>query len=393
MTATTTISLPGPDGTWRPIGLREPGHWPRPTEPLTARSAFAAAHVVPSVAADNTPGGPAVIDWESTLALRERIWAAGLGVAEAMDTAQRGMGLDWAGAVELITRSAALARQVGGRIAAGANTDHLPGDGPPGLTQIIDAYRYQIDAIQSAGARVIMMASRHLAAVATEPEEYARVYEAVLAEADEPVILHWLGPMFDPRLAGYWGTSDLDEAHTIVADLLSANATRIDGIKVSLLDADREIALRTDLARRGVGVRIYTGDDMNYPDLIVGDETGHSDALLGVFAVIYPAASAALQALQAADDDAAHQILHRTVDLGRHIFTDPTPSYKTGVAFWSWLNGFQPGFQMLDGMHSARSAAHVIRIFELANDAGLLLEPETAAARMTMFLEVAGYRE
>src|SRR5699024_9200565 len=213
------LDLPGPGGTWRQVSLREPGRWPAPEGPLTARRAIAAAHVVPRHDADNTPGAPADIDWEATLAIRERIWASGLGVAEAMDTAQRGMGLDWPGAAELIRRSAARAAEVGEQIAAGANTDHLPASARPNLAEIIDAYRRQVDTVQEAGAQVIIMASRHLAAVATGPAEYARVYEAVLAETEQPVILHWLGQMFDPALSGYWGTSDLDQAHHIVADL------------------------------------------------------------------------------------------------------------------------------------------------------------------------------
>lgn len=391
-TTDITLPLPAPDGTWEPLTLREPAHWPTPTGPLTARSAYAAVPVAARHDADNVPGAPALIDWESTLGMRQRIWDAGLGVAEAMDTAQRGMGLDWDGAAELITRSAAHARAAGGTIAAGANTDHLPADATPTLTEVIDAYRQQVEVIQHAGARVIVMASRHLAAVATHPEEYARVYESVLADVDRPAILHWLGPMFDPDLTGYWGSEDLDEAHRTVADLIARGADRIEGIKVSLLEARREIALRAELARRAPGVRLYTGDDLNYPELILGDGRHHSDALLGVFAVIYPAASAALQAVQAADDDGARRILEGTVALGRHIFAAPTQSYKAGVAFWSWLNGHQPGFQMLDGMHSARSAAHLIEVFRLADRAGLLLDPPVAAARMAAFLQVAGYR-
>ncbi|WP_407320699.1 dihydrodipicolinate synthase family protein [Isoptericola halotolerans] len=385
--------------------LNAPGPWQRPAGAIRSRVAFAAAHVVPQVGAENVPGAPAVVDWDSTLAYRHNIWACGLGVADAMDTAQRGMGLDWAATQELVRRSAAEAASVGGAIACGAGTDQLdpalvaamePGD-PAALDAITDAYREQVRVVQESGAQVIVMASRALARVARSADDYARVYDAVLAEADQPVVLHWLGTMFDPALAGYWGSDSVDTATATFLDLITAHQDKVDGVKVSLLDARHEIGLRRSLAAlEGSPVRLYTGDDFNYPELITGDEQGHSDALLGIFAAVYPAASTALQAFDAGldgDDDGAargHAILASTEKLGRHIFAAPTYYYKTGVAFLSWLNGFQPGFQLVGGLHSGRSLAHLVELARLADDCGMLLAPETAAARLQALLTVNG---
>jgi hypothetical protein len=280
------------------VELNSPGPWTTPSGPITSRIAFAAAHVVPQVGAENVPGAPAVVDWDATLAYRHRIWEHGLGVADAMDTAQRGMGLDWAATQELIRRSAAEASSVGARVACGAGTDQLdpavvaalePGDA--GLAVVTEAYREQVHVVQDAGAQVIVMASRALARVARGPEDYARVYDAVLAEADRPVVLHWLGTMFDPALAGYWGSDSVDDATATFLDLIRAHQPRIAGVKVSLLDAAHEVGLRRALAALpasddGVRPRLYTGDDFNYPELIAGDDQGHSDALLGIFAAI-----------------------------------------------------------------------------------------------------------
>ncbi|MFC8921257.1 dihydrodipicolinate synthase family protein [Cellulosimicrobium sp. NPDC057127] len=403
----------GDDGRVVGTEVREllvPGPWTTPTAPITSRVAFAAAHVVPHVGADNVPGAPAAVDWDATLAYRHRIWEHGLGVADAMDTAQRGMGLDWAATQELVRRSAAEARSVGARIACGAGTDQLdpavvagwePGD-PAALDAVVEAYREQVRLVQDAGAQVIVMASRALARVARSPEDYARVYDAVLAEADAPVILHWLGTMFDPALAGYWGSADVAQATDVFVDLIRAHQGRVDGVKVSLLDADHEKGLRARLAalgsadRTGTGqsapepVRLYTGDDFNYPELVVGDGTAHSDALLGIFAAIYPAASTALQALDAGHPDRAHAILASTELLGRHVFAAPTYYYKTGIAFLSWLNGAQPGFQMVGGLQSGRSVAHLVQLVRLADRAGLLLDPDLAARRTRAFLETNG---
>ena len=434
------------------LDLGTPGPWTIPDKPLTSRVAFAAAHVVPHAGAENVPGHPASVDWDRTLAYRNHIWSYGLGVADAMDTAQRGMGLDWAATQELVRRSAADAKAFrasssaghAARIACGAGTDQLPPDvvaalepGDAGLRTVIDAYREQIHVVQDAGAQVIVMASRALARVARGPEDYAHVYDAVLADADQPVVLHWLGTMFDPALEGYWGTPSIPDATNVFLDLIRAHQPRIDGVKVSLLDADHEVALRRALAAlppaampagfgvdhtlsvdhtvpvdgsatidtdgvvasegvRGARPRLYTGDDFNYPELIAGDEQGHSDALLGIFAAIYPAASTALQAFDAADagDDTAatrgHEILAATEALGRKVFEQPTYYYKTGVAFLSWLNGFQPAFSLVGGLHSGRSVRHAVELFRLADGCGMLLEPELAARRMTAFLTVNG---
>ncbi len=346
---------------------------------------------MPTALGDNTPGAPADVDWNSTLAYRHELWSYGLGVADAMDTAQRGMGLDWAATKELIRRSGAEARSVGGAIACGAGTDQLTPDqvrsGRAGLDQIIAAYREQIEVVRDAGATVILMASRALASVATGVEDYRYVYGSVLEQVDQPVILHWLGTMFDAALEGYWGSTDIPTATATFSELLSSFAGVVDGVKVSLLDAAHEVALRRELP---AGVRLYTGDDFNYPELILGDGTHHSDALLGIFAAIYPAASTALQALDAGDDERARAILDSTRELGRHIFAAPTQFYKTGIAFLSWLNGHQPGFTMVGGLHSGRSVPHLIRIFQLADQAGLLRDPDLAAARLQDLLRVHG---
>ncbi|MGV0742247.1 dihydrodipicolinate synthase family protein [Mycolicibacterium sp. XJ870] len=393
MTVTQTgiaISLPT-DGALRRFELSEPGRWRRPEQPITSRIAYAAAHVVPRSLADNTPGAPADLDWDATLAYRRELWSYGLGVADAMDTAQRGMGLDWAATCELIRRSGREAAAVGGRLACGAGTDQLvPEDVPSGargLTAIVDAYREQIEVVRGAGAQVILMASRALARVAQSPADYLTVYNAVLSEADQPVILHWLGEMFDPALRGYWGSGEINSATKVFLELIGANADRVDGVKVSLLDAAHEVALRRALP---AGVRLYTGDDFNYPELIIGDDLGHSDALLGIFAAIYPAASTALQELDGGNVQGATTILESTRALGRHIFTAPTYYYKTGIAFLSWLNGHQQGFAMVGGLASGRSVMHLSELFRLADRAGLLTDPALAARRMQAFLEMNG---
>ena len=393
------VDLPNVVGTTDPYVLGAPGPWTRPAGPLTARRAFAAAHVVPLTTADNTPGRPAELDWDATLGFRHMLWSYGLGVAEVMDTAQRGMGLDWDAAAYLIRRTAAEARSVGGLLACGAGTDHLTpgrvaelvaGDREAGLHAVTDAYREQLGTVAAAGATPVLMASRALAVVARDADDYLAVYSTLLSEVTEPVILHWLGEVFDPALAGYWGSADPHTAAATVLELLRAHGGKVDGIKVSLLDAGFEVWLREQLP---AGVRLYSGDDLNYPELVVGDDRGHSDALLGVFAAIAPAASTALQALESRDEAGrarALEILRSTEALGRHMFEEPTPHYKVGIAFLSWLNGHQPGFQMVGGLQSARSARHLTTLFRLADGAGLLLDPDRAAHRMRAFLEVAG---
>ncbi|MGK5741099.1 dihydrodipicolinate synthase family protein [Micromonospora sp. URMC 103] len=381
-----TVRLPRPDGSLEERRLAEPARWERPSAPLTARVAFAAAHVVADPLGDNTPGAPAAVDWESTLAFRRHLWSYGLGVAEAMDTAQRGMGLDWATTRELIDRSAAAAREVGGRIAAGAGTDHAPAD-LGSLDDVTAAYAEQIEVVEASGAQVILMASRQLARLARGPEDYAKVYGALLDQVSRPVILHWLGPMFDPALHGYWGSPDVPAATAAFLDLVGRHAAKVDGVKVSLLDAEHERGLRAALP---AGVRLYTGDDFHYPELIRGDGTHHSDALLGVFAAIAPAASAALQALDAGDLTRYDAALAPTLPLARHVFATPTWYYKTGIAFLAWLGGHQPGFTMVGGLQSARSVVHLAELARLADDARLLPDPDLAAARLRAFLDVAG---
>lgn len=392
VTADTTARIALPlDGAVRPYQLSTPGAWRRPDQPIMSRIAYAAAHVVPKVTADNTPGAPADLDWDATLAYRHELWSYGLGVADAMDTAQRGMGMSWPATAELIRRSAAEAASVGGRLACGAGTDQLEladiPSGTAGLTAVADAYREQIATIREAGAQVVVMASRALAAVATSADDYLSVYRALLSQVERPVILHWLGEMFDPALRGYWGSSDIASATETFVRLIEENADRVDGVKVSLLDAEHEVALRRALP---AGVRLYTGDDFNYPELIMGDEHGHSDALLGIFAAIYPAASTALQEIDAGDPVRAREILDSTQELGRHIFEAPTYYYKTGIAFLAWLNGHQPGFALVGGLATGRSLPHLTRIFVLADRAGLLADPDRAAHRMRVFLELNG---
>lgn len=390
--ASTGVSVALPlDGRLESYVLGAPGAWTRPAQPITSRVAFAAAHVIPRATADNTPGAPAAVDWDATLAYRHELWSYGLGVADAMDTAQRGMGLDWQATAELIRRSGAEAASAGGRLACGAGTDQLDlaglPTGPAGLAAIVDAYREQIDVVTDAGAQVILMASRALVQVARSAADYVSVYEKLLAGVDRPVILHWLGTMFDPALHGYWGSADIDTATETFRALIENNRSKIDGVKVSLLDAAHEIALRRALP---AGVRLYTGDDFNYPELIIGDAQGHSDALLGIFAAIYPAASTALQELDNGNVTRASDILGATQALGRHIFAAPTYYYKTGIAFLSWLNGKQPGFSMVGGLSTGRSVTHLAELFRLADKAGLLSDPELAAHRMRVYLELNG---
>jgi hypothetical protein len=351
------------------------------------RIALAAAHVVADPLAEQDPWLDAKIDWERTIAYRRHLWGLGLGVAESMDTAQRGMGLDWPTSLELIRRSVEAARGIpGARLFSGAGTDHLP-PGPHAIDDIISAYEEQIAAIEKAGGRLILMASRALAASARSPDDYGRVYDSVLRQVREPVIIHWLGDMFDPALAGYWGSKDLDRAMDVAVDVINRNAAKVDGVKISLLDKDKEIAMRRRLAK---GVRMYTGDDFNYAELIAGDAEGYSEALLGIFDAIAPAASAALSALARGSYNEFHDILAPTVPLSRHIFKAPTRFYKTGVVFMAYLNGHQAHFTMIGGQQSARSAQHLAELYRLADRAGLLADPEQAAARMARVLAVHG---
>ncbi len=374
MTARTQISLPG-----RAEALELPSPcWAAGYPPPASRRVYAAAHVA---------GAHGGIDWDSTLRFRDHLWEYGFGVAEAMDTAQRGMGLPWDQARELIMRSAerAAARRAAGRharIACGAGTDQLAADDSHSVSEIIDAYTEQLQVVQAAGARGILMASRALAAAASGPADYLQVYGALLKQARQPVILHWLGEAFDPALRGYWG-GDFETAAATVLELINRYGDAVDGIKLSVLDADREIALRRRLP---AGIALYTGDDFGYADLIRGDDQGHSDALLGAFAAVTAPAAAALRALDAGDLAGYDAAIGPTVPLSRLIFEEPTYHYKTGVAFLAWLNGLQPHFLMLGGLESKRPAGHLIRVFELAAAAGVLADPELAVGRMTQFL-------
>ena len=372
----------------RETALNEPPGFARPTAPIASRVAYAAAHVVPRAAAENVPGAPADLDWEATLGFRRQLWSWGLGVADAMDTAQRNMGLDWPTTVELIRRSAAEARAVDGDLVVGVNTDHVADELIP-LDAVVRAYLEQLEVAEDAGAGVVLMASRHLARVAESGADYERVYREVLSRAGSPVVLHWLGEAFDANLHGYFGSRVVPEASATVLRIIEENLPRVRGIKMSLLDAEAEIALR---ARLPEGARLFTGDDFNYVGLIEGDGDRHSDALLGAFAAVAPNASAALQALDRGDAAEYRRILAPTEVLARQIFAAPTQYYKTGVAFLSWLNGHQPSFTMVGGLHAGRSLAHLSEVVRLANDAHALERPELAVERWHGLLDLNGLR-
>jgi hypothetical protein len=379
------IEVPAGGGGWRTVELAEPRAWTEHPGPYRSRVAFAAAHVAGDPCGENVPGAPAALDWDATLAFRRHLFSYGLGVAEAMDTAQRNMGLDWVAVQELVRRSAEQARAHGARIAAGAGTDHRTDIAT--IDDVSAAYGEQLEFVEGTGAQVILMASRQLAAVAAGPDDYLRVYDDLLRQVREPVILHWLGEVFDPQLRGYWGSSDVGAATDTFLQLVGAHAAKVDGVKVSLLSAEHEIGLRAALP---AGVRLYTGDDFNYPELIRGDGTHHSDALLGAFAAIAPAASAALAALDDGDLARYDAEFAPTLELSRKVFAAPTFYYKTGIAFLSWLCGHQPGFTMVGGLQSARSAVHLSEVFALANEARLFPDPEAAAERFGRLLAVAG---
>mgnify|MGYP000156250713 CR=1 FL=1 len=380
------LTLLDADGSVRSAPLSPAPAFSRPERPLEARVLFAAAHVVPKAHADNTPGRPAEIDWDATLAYRHHLYSWGLGVADAMDTAQRNMGLDAAATRELVTRSAADAAAAGARVVVGVNTDHVD-DRVLTPTGIVDAYKEQLFHAEDAGAGAVLMASRHLARSAAGADDYRRVYGEVLAAAGAPVILHWLGPAFDPQLEGYFGAVDWETAAEVLLDVIAAHPDKVAGVKMSLLDADAEIAVRRRLP---ASARMFTGDDYHYCSLIEGDDRGHSDALLGAFAAIGPHASAAVQALDRGDADAYRAILAPTEALSQHVFGTPTYYYKTGIAFLAWLGGHQAAFQMVGGLHAARSLPHLSRTVELANACGALEDPELAASRWHALLRLNG---
>jgi Protein of unknown function (DUF993) len=389
-----SLRLPQSDGSLARHVLSTRPAWTAPAAPRFNRIAYSAAHVVADPLAAVDPWLGAAIDWDATIAYRQRLWRMGLGVAEAMDTAQRGMGLDWPTSLELIRRSLDAARDVpGALVASGCGTDHLAPDAATNIDGVIRAYEEQMAAIERLGGRLIVMASRALARVAQKPSDYERVYDRVLRQAREPVILHWLGDMFDPALKGYWGHDDVAAAMETALAVIGANLSKVDGIKISLLDKDKEIAMRRRLPP---GVRMYTGDDFNYAELIAGDDVGsapthrHSDALLGIFDAIAPAASAALSELAAGRTARFHEILAPTVPLSRHIFQAPTRFYKTGVVFMAWLNAHQSHFTMVGGQQSARSLLHLAELFRLADAAGLIEQPDLAVARMQHLLALHG---
>jgi hypothetical protein len=379
-----TIRLPGGDGVLRTYEPRTEPLAVTPGTPFTSRTVFSAAHVVADPFADVSPDSPAAVDWDATLAFRRHLWSHGLGVAEAMDTAQRGMGLDWAGAAELIRRSAAEAKSVGGRIACGVGTDQIASGS---LAEVRAAYEEQLALVEESGAQAILMASRALAAAASGPEDYLEVYGHLLRQAAEPVVLHWLGPMFDPALEGYWGSADLDTATDTFLEVIAAHPDKVDGIKVSLLDARREIDIRRRLPK---GVRCYTGDDFNYPELIAGDEQGFSHALLGIFDPLGPLAAEAVRVLDRGDVQGFRDLLDPTVGLSRHLFQTPTRFYKTGVVFLAWLAGHQSHFTMVGGLQSARSLPHFATAYELADGLGLFPDPKLAEERMKTLLSLYG---
>ena len=381
-----SITLPTANGGLEAYALRRGSAFPDPGRPPFGRVAYAAVHVVADPLAAGDPWLDASIDWEATIRYRAYLWDLGLGVAEAMDTAQRGMGLDWTGARNLIrhTLDAAGDRKEA-LLASGVGTDHL---GPHvEVDDVIAAYEEQIEFVESLGGRVVLMASRALAACASGPDDYVRVYDRILSQVGEPVIIHWLGGMFDPALEGYWGHMDHGEAMSVCLSVIETHAKKVDGIKISLLDKDREIAMRRRLP---ADVRMFTGDDFNFAELIAGDEEGHSDALLGIFDAIAPAASAALGRLSDGDIGGFNDLLAPTVPLSRHIFKAPTRFYKTGVVLMAYLNGHQDHFVMIGGQQSARSIVHMAEIFRLADRAGLLRDADLAVDRMRAILATHG---
>jgi len=385
----SSILLPAADGRIEPYRLvGEPLPAKAGAQPAFNRVAYAAAHVVVDPLADNNPSLEVAFDWERTLAFRHYLWDLGFGVAEAMDTAQRGMGLAWPEALELSRRAIAEAKsRPGAVIACGVGTDHLVPSPSVTIDEVIAAYEMQAEAIEAAGGRIILMASRALARAAKSPDDYIRVYGRILASVREPVVLHWLGEMFDPELAGYWGSDDHMAAMETVLAIIGGHADKVDGIKISLLSAEKELALRRRLPE---GVRMYTGDDFNYAELIAGDAEGYSHALLGIFDAIAPVASLALEQLAAGDEAGFHALLGPTVPLSRHIFKAPTRFYKTGVVFLAWLNGHQDHFLMAAAQQGARSLPHFAELFRLADQARCLRDPEMATERMRRLLAVGG---
>ncbi|MGD9525911.1 DUF993 family protein [Pseudonocardia sp.] len=375
-----TVRVPRPDGSTAEVALTAPAGLPDTAPPVSCRRVFAAVHVV----ADpwRTSAADGGIDWDATLDVRRRMWALGLGVAEAMDTAQRGMGLSWPATRELVARTLA----ENGDAVVGVGTDQLP-DGRPSLAAVTEAYLEQLAYVEERGGTAVVMASRQLAATARGPQDYLAVYDAVLSAARRPAVLHWLGEAFDPALRGYWGHTDPDRAAEVVLEVIGRRAARVAGIKMSLLDADAERRLR---ARLPAGVRMFTGDDHHYVDLIAGDGQAHSDALLGAFAAVPRQAAAALQQLERGDETGFRAVLEPTLPLARLVFAEPTRFYKVGVVWLSYLDGRQRHFRMLGGLESGRDLAHLVAVWEAANAIGHFDDPEAAAARLLAHLAVHG---
>lgn len=380
------VRLPTPDGGVVAHRLSPPATWRPLDAPSTSRTVYAAAHVVADPRADGIAGGPSSLDWDATLRFRHHLWDLGLGVADAMDTAQRNQGLTWTAAAELIRRTGADAAARGAPLVVGVGTDQL-GDRAGSLEEVVTAYADQLAVAESAGATPVLMASRQLARIAEGPEDYAEVYGTVIGRASGPVVLHWLGTAFDPHLAGYWGSAQDDVAAEHVLALIDSHRDRIDGVKVSLLDAELEVRLRR---RMPPGVRTYCGDDFHYPELIAGDAEGHSHALLGIFDAIAPAASTALRALDEGDAATFRDVLDPTVGLSRHLFTAPTSSYKTGITFLAWLAGHQDAFVMVGGQTASRAPMHLVEAFRIADSLGLFPDPELTASRLQTYLHLTG---
>ena len=382
------VNLPTVDGRLEAYRLAEPRSWKRDGGRPFDRVALAAAHIVADPMADVDPWLTAAIDWDATIDYRRHLWSLGLGVAEAMDTAQRGMGLDWPNALKLIQLSVQAARDVpGAAVYSGVGTDQLAPTSSPTIDDVIRAYEEQIEAVEACGGRIVLMASRALVVAAKSPDDYAKVYGRILKQVKEPLIIHWLGEMFDPALQGYWGRADHIAAMDVCVDIIADHASKVDGVKLSLLDKGKEIRMRRRLPQ---GVRCYTGDDFNYAELIHGDEQGYSHALLGIFDAIAPAASAALSAHARGDLEEYWKIFEPTVPLSRHLFKAPTRFYKTGIVFLAYINGHQKHFVMVGGQESGRSLLHLVEAFKLADAAGLIRDPDMAASRLGDVLRVHG---
>ncbi len=383
----TKIQLPQADGSLKHCVLKAAPVAPTGATLPFNRTVYAAAHVVihPYATQDPFDASP-VVDWDATLAFRNHLYSLGFKVAEAMDTAQRGMGVDWPVARELIQRSIRHAKTIpGADLACGVGTDQLNAGADVTLADVEQAYREQFAVVQKEGGKAILMASRALARAAASPDDYHQLYGRLLRDSDQAVVLHWLGEMFDPALKGYWGSSDIPAAMETVLGIIHANPGKVEGIKVSLLEAKWEIELRRRLPS---GVKMYTGDDFNYAELIAGDEKGHSHGLLGIFDPIAPVAAVALGALAQGNRQRFHEVLDPTVALSREIFRAPTRHYKAGVVFLAWLNGHQKHFSMAGGAQASRGIAHYARVFELADACGALSDPDLAVARMKQLLAV-----